>query len=212
MAPAFGSVTISISGTIASANDGSLYSVGQPVQITFTTLPTLGLSDFDIIPLWQGGFWEPETGGPIWSSVTVSGTTGVWEQPFHENDESFLYVNPFLYVNRPIDMIGVLAGGWTDGVNLFAGGVEMEWVGGELSFADGVIPEWSGADMVENLFPASGTYAASPLTDFNLAFLDGSYYTLGESLLVTITNVPEPASAGMLLLGFGIAGVRRRRK
>ena len=210
-------LTISVSGTITVASGGSLYSVGQPVTIVFTTVPSLGLPNGyndSSLSSWAGGWAaDPDPGIPVWSNITVSGTTGIWNDALLQTESQ-----SNLFVNRAINMVGLNSGNVnpTVGLNLFTAGIELGSFGGELSFLPGALPAWPGfaSGTAENVLPASGTYLTTPLVDFNLFFRDGSVYTLGDNvsgLSVTIDSIPEPTVSGLAIIGLAVAGFRRRR-
>ena len=138
----------------------------------------------------------------------------------------------FIYINE----VGASFAQWNDSVgqSISAGIV------GTATFLDGVRPVQYSQSLAASTFPnvgyggiglapfGSGTayfgfhflgnvgWFAADLGNGNpgdpITYLGGQYGTLGETVHVGLTQIPEPSCAALAALALGAAGVRRRKK
>ena len=205
---------------VTNADGGTLYAVGQSVEVVFTTATSMGLPNwFDTAGAssWAGSYAsDPISGVDVWSDITVSGTVGTWHESALE-----AHSGDYLLLNRSLDMISLNTSSTVplvgpNGLGLFKSGAELLYISSELTLPTGALPSWPGASssFVDNMLPAPGSYSATPLTFFRLAFSDGSFYDVGDnanSLTVTVSSIPEPSS-GILVCGAVSTLLLRRRK
>jgi hypothetical protein len=214
--------TITVSGLVTNADGGSLYTIGQSVEIVFTTATSMGLPNwFDTsgVSSWAGSYAShPVSGVDVWSNITVSATVGTWHESAIE-----AHSGDYLLVNRALDMISLNSSstvpitGVQNGLGLFNSGIELVYISSEVTLPSGALPSWPGAanSFVDNILPNPGSYLATPLTFFRLAFSDGSFYDVGDgadSLNVTVASIPEPSSAMLICVATSALFLRRRKE
>jgi hypothetical protein len=220
--------TITFSGTITGRQFGSLYNIGEAIEITLTTSTSIGLPNAlntAGASIWQGDLDRNQQlstipSASIWESVAVTGTTlnpldtslpgGLSGEYFSINRLSGqlnareVVLHPTTYERQ--------------GLGLLRGGQELNYIFADVFLGLEIFPIWQGesSGTIEEVLPSITHYGnqLGSMDVITLGFSDGSLYRIGGSAdrIFVTTTIPEPSS---VLLIFGAASMmllRRRCK
>lgn len=209
-----GTVTITISGSVASATPGMGYAVGDPVSFFFDIYDAPAAAPpGQVTP--NDSYWTYTSPGgtPLFSSVGGTGLAGTFRQAASPYDYIQSYVNGRFDIEHDEN---------NDGLYLAANpGLDLKYIYGEIVFAKpgftGFIPDAVLPNPATYFAGYAGAYTVDSFNRFELQAGSSIAFFVPLSMTISVaTAVPEISQAGLagaaalLACGFGLVERRRR--
>ena len=215
--PAQSQISFTINATPIA--DGLGYVTGQNYNFVYTlnTDPTTGNGPFQPGTATAGANyqWIQEwvMDPQIWTSVAGDGLAGTWTQPSAGGTQS---ADPYSYLTASSSSpsLSLLGGADLSDVGLTAAGIPVKWIWFAADFTGLNFAAITGTLPNPNAYLAgyAGSYAANNSITGWIHGISGDAVFTVNSLVLTVTDAPEPSTVAMSAIGFSALLVFRRQK